>query len=641
MKTTARTGTAASEETWTLAVGKLALDRVAVDFEDRGTQPAVRIALRELAVTAANYTNARGGEVDVTARTRVGERGRIAFTGPVVTNPFALAGNIDASGLALVAVKPYLEPRVNVVLTNGTLAAKGRVALDTSDAGPMHASWSGNVTIANFAALDAPTASDLVRWKTLALDGLDVGTAPARFKVDRIDLEDYFARVIVYADGGLNLVRLLKEGPPAETGPVAGAAPAAGNPPVTAAAPAPAAMSIGRIEFLRGNVNFSDFFVKPNYSVNLTEVTGSVTSMSAEQAGDVAIAANIDRTAPVEVTGRIHPFAQELSLDVTAKARDIDLPPLTTYAVKFAGYGIEKGKLTFDVHYRVDNRKLSAENQLVLDQLTFGDHVDSPTATKLPVKLAVALLRDSRGVINIHLPIAGSLDDPEFSVGGLIIQVIINLIGKAATAPFALLAAAFGGGQELSTLTFAAGSAAIGADAQRSVDTLAKALSDRPAIKLDVGGHADPDADREALRRAAVDNAMRREKMKWLAAAGNAPASVADVSIDAAERERWLTAAYREAPLPERPRNVIGMLKDVPPAEMEAMLYANAKVDDEALKLLANARAEAVKEALAAKGVAGDRMFLLAPRLGSGASTASASGAPAPKTAARVDFVLR
>ena len=265
---------------------------------------------------------------------------------------------------------------------------------------PIKVAWKGNVTVTDFAALDKPTASDLARWKRLALEGIDVATDPFRMAVGRIGAEDYYARVIVYADGTLNLTRLLTPGRQPEPVPIPRLSrhrPRA--PPHARRCRSRSAASSSR----SGNVNFSDFFVRPNYSANLTDVTGSVTTMSAEQAGDVAIAARVDRTAPVEISGRIHPFAKELSLDIAAKARDVDLPPLTPYSVKYAGYGIEKGKLTFDVHYRVENRKLAAENRLVLDQLTFNpQRVDSPTATKLPVLLAVALLKDTRGVIDIR-----------------------------------------------------------------------------------------------------------------------------------------------------------------------------------------------------------------------------------------------
>jgi hypothetical protein len=623
MKTTEHTGTGKDERTWTLAFAKFLFERASIDLEDRVPEPTVKLAIRDLAFNAANYSNARGAKSTTTVHARVGDRGRLSWSGALATNPVSFSGQLDVSGVDLVTVRPYVESHANVSLTAGALAAKGAIGVDVPERAPVTATWKGDVTVTDFAALDKPTASDLLRWKRLALDRVDVATEPFRLSIERIGAEDYFARAIVYRDGTLNLKRLLTPGKEPEPAPDAKPAPA--SPPANRE---PLPVSIGRIELVRGNVNYSDFFVRPNYSANLTDVTGTVTSMSADQAGDVAIAARVDRTAPVEVSGRIHPFAKDLSLDIKAKARDVDLPPLTPYSVKYAGYGIEKGKLTFDVHYKVENRKLTAENRLVLDQLTFNpQRVDSPTATKLPVLLAVALLRDVNGVIDIQLPIAGSLDDPQFSVGGLVIQVIINLITKAVTAPFALLGAAFGHGEELSTIPFAPGSAVLDADAQKRLETLAKALSDRPALKLDIGGRADSDADREALRRARVESAIKRAKMKSLAASGSAPASVDQVTIGAEERVRWLTAAYRDSSIKDRPRNVIGLLKELPPAEMEAILLANVKADDDALRLLANARAQAVKDDLTARNIAGERLFLTVPRLSS-ERAAPAAGAP-------------
>ena len=647
VRTTATTGGAQDHDTWTLLVKKLRIERAAIDVEDRVPQEVVKLAVRDLALDVTDLSNARGAKSTVSLRARVGERGRVSFAGPITNNPISATGQLDASGLGLVAVKAYVESNVNVVLTGGTLAAKGRLAVDVPDGAPVTATWKGDVTVTDFAALDKPTSSDLARWKSLTINGADITSAPLRVAIERIGVEDYFARLIIYQDGTLNVTRLLTPG--AEPEPAPGAKPAA--PPAAGAATREALpITIGKIELARGNVNFSDFFVRPNYAANLTDVTGTVSAMSADLAGDVAIAARIDNTAPVEVAGRVNPLAKELSLDLAAKARDVDLPPLTPYSIKYAGYGIDKGKLTFDVHYKVEDRKLTAENRLVLDQLTFNrEHVDSPTATKLPVLLAVSLLKDSHGVIDIRLPIAGSLDDPEFSVGGLIVRVIVNLIAKAVTAPFALLSAVFGGGEELSTVPFAPGSAALGDGASKQVDTLGKALADRPGLRLDIGGRADPSSDREALRRLATENAMKHEKMKSLATAGNAPASVDLVTIGADERVRWLTEAYRESSIKERPRNVLGMLKDIPPADMEAMLLADAKVDDDALRLLANARAQSVKDALTAKGVVGERLFLIAPRLGSEgaapmAATASSGSAPQPATTAspsRVDLALR
>jgi uncharacterized protein involved in outer membrane biogenesis len=639
---------------WTLLINKLALESITLDFEDRVPQPPAKLALRDLAVTATNVGSAPGVASKVTLRSRVAEQGRVAFAGTLVRQPFGMDGRLDLQGFPLVALKPYVEPQANVVITDGALTAKGQLALHVPPAGDVRAAWKGDATIADFASLDKPTASDLARWKLLALDQLDIAGDPFRASVARIGLDDFYARVIVYPDATLNVMRLVTPG--AEPEPAAAVTPPAAPAPATAPATATSAPSqpaaargalpiaIGRIEVARGNVNFSDLYIKPNYSANLTDVSGSVTTLSTEQAGDVILSARLDHSAPVEIQGRLHPFAKELSLDIAGKARNIDLPPLTPYSGKYAGYGIEKGQLSFEIRYQIESRKLTAENRLVLDQLRFGARVESPSATKLPVLLAVALLKDSRGVIDIRLPISGSLDDPKFSLGGIIVQIIVNLITKAVTAPFALLSAVFGGGEELSTIPFVAGSAALGADGQKRLDTLGKALLDRPALKLDIAGRADPAADREALRRASVQEAMRREKMKSLVAEGKAPASVDQVAIAEEERTRWLRAAYREAPIPDRPRNVVGMLKDVPPAEMEAMLLTHAKVDDEALRSLANARARTVNDALVAKGVSDDRLFLVAPKLGGDAASGGspgASGSAAGSTPARVDLALR
>ena len=622
---------------WTVAMTRTSTEHGAIDFEDRVPTPAVKLAIREVDLAASDLSNARGTKSQLKLSGRIGEQGRMAFAGPITTRPLSLSGTLEASGLALIAFKPYFEHEVNVVVTSGVLAAKGRVGLDVPDGAAVRGSWKGEMKVTNFASFDKPTSSDLAHWKSLVVEGMDIASEPFRAATGRIALEDFYARVIVYPDATINIARLVTPGTSPE--PVPDTKPA---PPAERGAPhEELPVSIGRIELARGNVVFTDLFVRPNYSANLTNVAGSVSAMSVKQAGDVALTASVDGTAPVEVQGRIHPFASEFSLDLAAKARDIELPPLTPYSVKYAGYGIEKGKLTFDVRYRVENRKITAENRLVLDQLTFGERVESPTATKLPILRAVALLKDRHGVIDIQLPISGSLDDPQFSVGGLIGGVIANLITKAVTAPFALLASAFGGGEELSTLSFAPGSAAIAADAKKRIDTLGKALADRPALKLDIGGRADPATDREVLRRASVETAVRDEKMKSLVAAGNAPASVDQVTVEAEERNRWLTEAYRSAALPDRPRNALGMLKDVPPAEMEAMLLADAKIDDDALRQLANRRAQAVKDAIVATGVQSERLFLIAPRLGNEAGGAKVAAGEAPGAPARVDLALR
>src|SRR5206468_5069009 len=193
-----------------------------------------------------------------------------------------------------------------------------------------------------------------------------------------------------------------------------------------------------------------------------------------------------------------------LYMDIAADAREIELNPMSPYSIKYVGYGIERGELSFKVKYKVENRKLDAQNQIILNQLTFGEKVESPTATKLPVLLAVALLKDRNGVIDVELPISGSLDDPQFSVGGIVLRVIINLISRAVTAPFSLLASAFGGGsggEELSYIEFDNGRANLDDSDRAKIATLAKALNKRPALSLAILSRADPFSDLDGLKR--------------------------------------------------------------------------------------------------------------------------------------------
>jgi hypothetical protein len=468
----------------------------------------------------------------------------------------------------------------------------------------------------------------LVRWKSLTFSGVDVSTAPRKVALGAIALDQFYARVIINPDATLNLQRLLS--PEASGGQTPPPTPA------TEHASEELPVSIGRVQLSQGEVQFSDFYIKPNYSAHLTSVSGSVSALSATQAGDVQIDARVEDTAPVEIRGTLNPFARDLALDLNAKATDIDLPPLTTYSAKYAGYGITKGTLSFEVRYKIDQRKLAATNKLVLDQLTFGERVESPTATKLPVLLAVALLKDRNGVIHLDLPIQGTLDDPKFSVWGVIVQIVVNLITKAVTAPFALLGSLAGShGEELAFIEFEPGRAQLTVPAQAKLQSLAKALADRPGLKLDAAGRAIPDLDRDGLKRVALDRAMRTQKQKAMVSEGASAPPLDALTIDATEYPRYLAAVYRDTQLTDKPRNLIGMAKDIPPAEMEALLLASYGVDDDALRTLANRRAQTVKEWFVEKGgIASERVFVVAPKLSGGGI--QDKGVPT-----RVDFAIR
>ena len=645
--------TAVPSQDFKFRIGKLDVERLAAEFEDRSVTPPVRLRMPDVRASVGNFSAAGDAKSEIDATVRIGGKGRVAVKGTLVVDPLAADWRVDARGIDLVPLRPYFEPQTNIVVTGGSVYARGRLIYATPRSGAARVSYRGDATITDFGSLDRPTSQELVRWKTVSLTGIDVASEPFAVAVGSVALNGFFARVILNADATLNLKELLKPGPAASSsvappstvtvGTTKALRPAAAVGDATTKELRPPSttdglpVSIGRIEVADGEVQYSDFFVQPNYNAHLTAVSGTVSALSKTQAGDVQFAGSVEGTAPVDVRGTVNPFAEEISLDLTGKAHDVDLPPLTPYSVKYAGYGITKGKLALEVHYKIENRKLAATNKLKLDQLTFGEHVESPTATKLPVLLAVSLLKDRNGVINLDLPIQGTLDDPKFSVWGVIVQIFVNLITKAVTAPFALLGAIAGGpaGEQLAYVEFAPGRADLSADAQTKLRTLAKALADRPGLKMDVIGRAAPDADRDGLKRATLDRAIRVQKQKALAEEGESAPNIDAIRIDENEYPKLLEAVYKATDIPDKPRNFLGIAKSIPPAEMESLLLASYGADGQALATLANRRAQTVKEWLAGDGaIASERVFVVAPKLTADGITDK--GAPT-----RVDFAIR
>jgi carbon monoxide dehydrogenase subunit G len=386
-------------------------------------------------------------------------------------------------------------------------------------------------------------------------------------------------------------------------------------------------INFGPMSLVNGKIDFTDLFVKPNYSADLSELTGKLSSFSSNppngQGGrpalaDLELRGKAQQTAALEITGKLNPLAKPLELDITAKMRDLDLAPLSPYSVRYAGHGIERGKMSMDVNYKVaPDGQLTATNKLVLNQLQFGDEVAGAT-NSLPVKLAVALLADRNGVIDVDLPLSGSLNDPQFSVGPLIWKAIVNLIGKAITAPFSLLTGGLGGGSgESSAITFEPGSSVLSASAKESLDKVVKALTDRPTLQMTVVGTSSLEKERDAYQRQRVRQLTQAEKRRVAVRAGQTGTDVPPVTD--AEYPELLTAVYKRADI-TKPRNLVGLAKDLPVKEMENLLLASVPVDEESMRQLAVERGAAVRDYLLAQKLTSERLFL-------GAVRTSASGA--------------
>ncbi|HKX93874.1 MAG TPA: DUF748 domain-containing protein, partial [Methylibium sp.] len=613
-------------------IGELRCSGCSVALSDRSVSPAALIAFTrtEFALRKLSGDPAQPVAFELATQAgRTGKGGSVRLRGDLRPQPLALTGRVDIQSLDLSGLQPYLEPHLNLALASAKVSAAGALKLDGSAQQAVTAArWKGRAALAELRTLDKLNDAELVRFKRLSLEEMDVQwtpDAPLVADLGRLLLEDFYGRVIVNADGRVNLRDIVRRGdedrslttptaaPEAPSAAAAEAPAAAASAPDTAASAAPGPqLRWAGIQLAGGTVDFTDNFIRPNYSAKLTDIDGEISALAWDdpQPATVKVSGRVDGSAPLEIGGTMHPLGARLATDITASARGVDITRLTAYSARYAGYGIEKGTLSVKVRYKIVDGKLEAENNVFLDQLTFGERVDSPDALKLPVLLAVSLLKDRNGVIDINLPISGSLDDPKFSVGAIIVKVIVNLITKAITAPFSLLASAFGGGgEELGYVEFEPGSTALTEASAKRLDTLAKALLDRPALKLEATGRADPAQDEAALRRAHLDRLMRQAKAK---SSGDLPDSV---RIEPAERARWLEAAYKAADLKSKPRNLIGLAKSLPPEQMEALLLESAPAGEEALRALANQRGDRVKAYLTTQ-VPPERVLLTASKLG-------------------------
>jgi hypothetical protein len=375
-------------------------------------------------------------------------------------------------------------------------------------------------------------------------------------------------------------------------------------------------IKIGTVTLQGGTIDFSDRSVKPGYSAKLTEIGGSISGLSSEETtmADVELRGKLDDYAPLEITGKINPLKEDLYVDIKARFKDMELSPTTPYAGKYVGYTVEKGKLSFDLKYLIVKKKLESQNYIFLNQLTLGEKVESPHATKLPVKLAIALLKDRNGEVKLDIPVTGSLDDPKFSVWGIIIKILINLISKAATSPFSLLGAVFGGGEELSYVEFDYGSTIISEANVKKLDTIVKALHDRPSLKMDIEGHVDMEKDREGLKQYLFNRKVKAQKLNEMVKKGQTSVSVDEVKIEPNEYEKYLKMAYKEEKFP-KPKNVIGMAKDLPAPEMEKLMLTHIEIKEGDLRTLASQRAMKVKDTILKSGeVEPGRVFILEPK---------------------------
>ncbi len=578
-----------------------------VRYTDLSKESPVRLVLSEVKAKAAGLSTKQGtrGRVDISSR--LNTNCSLTAGATMELKPFVCDAQVGIDGLEPVWLQPYFTDTLRIYVTRGSISSRAAVSAEKRKGSPLKATFAGNIRLNDFASADKTSADDFIRCRALSLDNMKLGINPGYLDIDTVRFTNLFSRIQIGPDRKMNLATIVKK---KDTGKK------------DAKKPAPEKkktferIAVKEVIFENSQVRFMDRSVRGGYAAELGKLTGTIRGISSNRSAraDVNLTAMLNRNAPLRIKGRINPFRENLFVDLHTTLTGLDLSPMTPYSGKFAGYAIEKGKLSLDLTYLIDHKELDSKNKVLIDQFNFGESVDSEAATRLPVKFAVSLLKDADGRIKIRLPVKGRTDDPEFSVLRIIGQIIKNIIVKAATSPFALLESLYPGASELNSVEFAPGRSDLKDQELRKLDSLAKILADKPSLRLDISGYVDQEQDRQGLAEYQFEKKLKAQKLKDLMKKGQEAASIQKITISPEEYAHYLGKAYAAEEFP-KPKNALGLAAKLPVKEMETLMRKNIEIKESDLRLLALNRSQRVQEHLVTDlRVDASRIFLIETR---------------------------
>lgn len=570
--------------TWSYSIDRVEVRDGEINLADRSRPDGAKVTVSGLALSLAPlgtgnkpFTLDMQGSVDDQGHLRLhtGDGGAHA--------EFAL------ENIQLPPYQPYLAEFARLRLEHGALNLAGTVAVQSGDKMAVEFAGQGSIDDLNLSHLDEEI--ELLTWRRLAVNDIRLGYPFAGVQIAGVVAERPYAYVTVEPDQALNWTKLfhLKD---------------AGNGAQHGTSPQ---FSIGTLRIRKGTLEFSDQSLKPEFNTAVHEMEGAVKDLATGPGSHtiLLLEGKVEQHSPVRLQGSLTPTRAGTDADVELRFTNLDLSRLSPYSGKFAGYRIDNGKMSVELHYRVKNRKLDVENVIVMDHLTLGEKVDSKSATTLPIGLAIALLRDSGGKIDLHLPISGNLNDPRFSLRNLYANAITSLVTKLVTSPFAVLGSLLEGEpEEYGRVSFAPGEAVLSSYEMDKLGKLAAALRQRSGLTLEIRGVAVPERDRTALAQAQLQRHIRRLWQNGLRTAGaTVPPEVDGTPIPEKDYQRLLFAEYQESGY--------GETDDMHRART-ALLAGKFAADDSRLRQLAEDRAARIRDFLIQEGsVTAQRIFLL------------------------------
>lgn len=604
-ETAETTSQAGDSKSWQVLLQDVQLRDYKAHLADRVPQQEVAVEVGPLNLDLKNFDSLGDKPFDLRLDSGLGKQGKLQAAGNVQLSPTSAQLKVATQDIDLRVAQAYLSPFIHLELRSGLLGSDLDVQLKSTE--PLALSVTGNAKVDQLHTLDTLRERDFVRWKQLRVGGLDYRHGES-LAIERVELDQPYARFVINEDLTTNVSELIVPQPatPNESKADAGK---------------PLAIRIGGVAINDGSANFADFSLTPSFATAVQQMNGRIGVLDNQkpQAASVDIQGKVDRYAPMSIKGKLTPFDPLNSLDIATSFKNVELTTITPYSGKFAGYRIRKGRLNLDLHYRIEKGQLNAENKVLVENLQLGERVDSPDAVDLPIRLAVALLKDTQGRIAIELPVQGDLNNPQFSVMPIVWQTLRNLVLRAAQAPFKFIAGLVGGSNvDLSTVPFAAGSAELEGDARQALDTLAKALEERPNLRLEVEGQAAQRADGPLLAEQRLQREFREGWYKVLQRRGDkVPASPDELTVAEDEQAALLEGIYRTRLKQQPPAEWAELDKEQRQQNMRKAVLDSWAQSKLLLRQLAQQRAATIKDYLVEQGgLYDERVYLIDANLG-------------------------
>lgn len=593
---------------WSVLVKTVALDGYAVEFQDQIPHDPVDVTIDDLAFTTSNLRVPFTDPLPVTLGLTLNTTGRIETSGTVQVSPLRTNLDVTLSDVALAPFQPYLDQFARLKVLDGTVAVSGQVQVASEEGLDPDIRYHGRLAVDRLAVADGAGGEEFLSWDSLAFNQVALDLAPLSLSIGEVVLDEPAVHVRVDKSGMLNISQLTVEDQATGT---ASQTSQSKDP----AASSPTSIEIGAVKLTSAEAVFTDRSIQPTVSTGIHDLTGTIKGLSSKQIAkaDVALSGRVDNIAPVKIQGKINPLRKDVYTDLTFAFNNMDLTTASPYAGRYVGYPITKGKLFLDLKYSVSEDQLVGENKLRVDQLTLGEKTESPDATSLPVRLALALLKDRRGQIDIDLPVRGDLNDPDFHYGRVVLNALVNLITKVATSPFAALGSMLpgGGGEDLQYIEFDAGQDKMGQGERNKLASLGKALAARPGLRLEVVGSADPTTDRRALTEQKLSSQLQQRLAQGKKSQAQ-PVALTPAVEDRLLREWYVERFGNQPTKTTRGRDGKEVEEALSSQEIKDQLLKTIQVQDSDLRLLAQARAKQVRERLVADGaVAEERVFLV------------------------------